>query len=522
MQSQGQRCSAIGTSLAHVTHVLKTVLALLCVGGAVGLVNGFQTAQRIVRSSDELQAAIDTARPGQTIWLSSGATYVGHFRLPPWRGGVDTRPIVIRTVGTDLAKPGERMTPQGAERLAKLRSPDDAPALATSPGTRFWRIELVELLANRTGDHNIITLGADGSGQRQVDNVPSDLVLDRLYIHGDPVFGQKRAIALNSARTTISNSYIADIKSVGMDSQAIAGWNGPGDYVIENNYLEAAGENVLFGGSDPAIQGLVPTSIVIRGNTISKPIAWRQSAIKWQVKNLLELKNARKVTIENNVFERNWAAAQSGYAILFTVRNQDGGCPWCAVEDVRFARNVVRDVAAGISILGQDDRLPSLTSRRLVISGNLFIGLDGRKWGGDGYLLQMLNSPREVVVDHNTVIQGDSSGIAKIDGPVFGFELTNNVTGHGAYGIIASSRAPGNDSIRSTLPGAVIVSNVIAGGNPDWYPPGNFFPSVAEFRRQFVDFDKGDFRLRPSSSWLRASTTGGPVGSDLVPERSTN
>ena len=30
------------------------------------------------------------------------------------------------------------------------------------------------------------------------------------------------------------------------------GWNGPGPFLIENNYLEAAGENIMFGGNDPS------------------------------------------------------------------------------------------------------------------------------------------------------------------------------------------------------------------------------------------------------------------------------
>ena len=44
------------------------------------------------------------------------------------------------------------------------------------------------------------------------------------------------------------------------------GWNGPGPFLIENNYLEAAGENVMFGGSDPSIANLVPSNITIRRN----------------------------------------------------------------------------------------------------------------------------------------------------------------------------------------------------------------------------------------------------------------
>src|SRR5205085_12055824 len=138
--------------------------------------------------------------------------------------------------------------------------------------------------------------------------------------------------------------YVADTKTLRQDSQAIGVWNGPGGYVIETNHLEAAGENVMFGGGDPAILQLTPTNIVVRGNTMSKPLAWRDPGVPaWQVKNIFELKNARGVLVERNVLEHSWQQAQNGYAVLFTVRNQDGGCPWCQVEDVRFRWNIVRD-----------------------------------------------------------------------------------------------------------------------------------------------------------------------------------
>jgi hypothetical protein len=104
------------------------------------------------------------------------------------------------------------------------------------------------------------------------------------------------------------------------------GSNGPGPYLIANNYLEASGENIMFGGADPYIANLVPSDITIRQNYISKPLSWRGQA--WIVKNLLELKNAQRVTIDGNLIENNWAAAQPGVAIVLTPRNQDGNSPW--------------------------------------------------------------------------------------------------------------------------------------------------------------------------------------------------
>jgi hypothetical protein len=468
-----------------------------------------------VAASGDLQQALNSARPGDTVFLAAGATYTGNFVLPARSSTRDTRPIVVRTAGDDAVAPGKRIGPDASPQLAKLQSPNNLPALATAPSARYWRIALLEFAANGGGEGDIIALGDGSTAQKTASLVPSDLVLDRVYIHGDPTAGQKRAVALNAARVTIANSYISDIKAVAQDSQAIAGWNGPGAYLIENNYLEAAGENILFGGADPSILELTPSDITIRNNLVSKPLAWRAAGSNWQIKNLLELKNARSVTIQDNVFERNWAQAQSGYAILLTVRNQDGGCPWCEVRDVVFERNTVRDIAAVFQILGTDYLQPSRQTVNVAVRENLIAGLDGSLWGGDGYLLQMTDMPRDVAFDHNTIIQGFSNGIAKVDGRVDGFVFTNNLTGHGQYGIIATARAPGNDSINSTLPGARIVNNVIAGANPSVYPPGNQFPSMDQFKQQFVNWAGNDFRLNLNSPWLKAASDGRPLGADL-------
>ena len=112
--------------------------------------------------------------------------------------------------------------------------------------------------------------------QRDVTQVPRDLTIDHCYIHGDPIFGQKRGIALNSGKTDIIDSYVSDIKAIGFETQAIAGWNGPGPYRILNNYLEGAGINFLIGGADPGIADLVTDTIEFKRNHLAKPTAWRQ------------------------------------------------------------------------------------------------------------------------------------------------------------------------------------------------------------------------------------------------------
>jgi hypothetical protein len=359
------------------------------------------------------------------------------------------------------------------------------------------------------GDGNLVELG-DG-GQTSLALVPHDLVLDRVYIHGDAARGIRRCVALNSASTVVSNSYISDCKAVGADAQAIAGWNGPGPFHILNNYLEGSTENILFGGGDPAIADLVPSDIVIRGNDLAKVPGWRNE--RWQVKNLLELKNAKNVVIDHNVLQYNWAAAQQGFAILFTVRNQDGRCTWCTVEQVTFVDNVLQHSAAGIQILGKDDQHPSQQAQKITIRNNVMSDINPQTWGGSGYAFLLVGGPRDVMIDHNTIIQSNASGVIQADGPpILNFTFTNNLAQAGAYGIIGTDHGPGNDTISTYFPASLIAGNVLAGADGSRFPSRNQYPSVGDFTKQFVSYDSGDYRLGPSSAWHRAGTDGTDIG----------
>src|SRR4029453_10049104 len=143
------------------------------------------------------------------------------------------------------------------------------------PGAHHWALRYLEFRANQNGVGDLIQIGDGSTAQNSLAMVPHHIVLNHVYVHGDRYVGQKRCIALNGASVTISDSYVADCKGTGQDTQAIGGWNGPGPYTIENNYLEAAGENVMFGGADPAIRDLVPDGITLRRNYFSRPMSWR-------------------------------------------------------------------------------------------------------------------------------------------------------------------------------------------------------------------------------------------------------
>jgi hypothetical protein len=464
-----------------------------------------------VNAGGDLQAALNKAQPGDTIVLQAGATFTGNFTLPA-KPAAATAYITITTSADPSLLPGAnlRIDPSYAPQLPKLKSPNTEHVVLTAPYAHHYRLQYLELLATAQGLGDIIDFGDGSSNQNTLAVVPHDLIADHLYIHGDPSYGQKRGIGLNSASTTISNSYISDIKASLQDSQAICGWNGPGPYTITNNYLQAAGENVMFGGSDPWIPDMVPSDITMTRNYVTKQLAWRGTA--WSVKNLLEFKNAQRVVVDGNVFEYNWLAAQTGYSILFTPRNQDGTATWTIVQDIQFTNNIVRHVASAINILGTDYIHPSLLTNRITIRNNVFEDVSAARYGGDGRLM-LLSGGDNITVDHNTVLNDGSSDMF-VAGATSAFTFTNNVMQNNAWAIMGDGASPGNGAITKFLPRSLFQDNVIAGAPASTYPTGNFYPSLLS-AVGFIDLVNGNYRLSSSSSYNNAGTDGKDIGADI-------
>ena len=189
-----------------------------------------EAATIFVAAGGNLQQALNDARPGDTILLQENAEFVGNFVLPAKTGDAW---IILRSAAPDTALPGSgvRIRPSHAPLLARLRSPNSSAALRTAPGAHHWDIRYIEFPANQGGLGDIVQLGDGSSAQNSLAQVPHHIVLDHVYVHGDPLFGQKRGIALNAANVTISDSHISDCKGVGQDTQAIGGWNGPGPFL---------------------------------------------------------------------------------------------------------------------------------------------------------------------------------------------------------------------------------------------------------------------------------------------------
>jgi hypothetical protein len=503
-------------------NISKALALGVCLMGLCAAARTTIAGTLIVNAGDDLQAAIDAAQPGDTILLQPGATFTGDFVLPA-KGGSSY--ITIRSAADDslLPGPGARMTPAFAGQLPKIRA-DRGPALATATGATYWRLQFLELLpVPGSLTANLLELGNTGGAQFAMSMVAAHLVVDRCYIHGDAVQGHRRGIALNSADTQVVNSYFSDFKGVHQDTQAIAGWNGPGPFLIENNYIEAAAENIMFGGGDPSIHGLVPGDITIRRNLITKPPEWRSQS--WTVKNLIELKNAERVLIDGNVIENSWAAGQSGAAVMMTPRNQEGTAPWSAVRHIVVQNNIIRHVGYGFNIAGYDDNNISQQTEDIVIRNNLLYDVSTAYGGSDNpapAVFAVIGSGSQTVrLDHNTVDNDGGSTIVLYGGYsptgplMWGLAFTNNLLRHNTYGLFGDATSSGMVALAAYAPDAFVVRNTFADGPQARYPGGNDFPSLSEWLQDFVDVGGQDYRLRSSSTSKGSGTDGKDLGVDF-------
>jgi hypothetical protein len=450
-----------------------------------------------VNAGGDLQQALNAARPGDTVELQAGATFPGSFTLPVNTG---TGYVTVQTSAVSKLPVNARVKPSSASNMAALVAPDGGAALIAATGAHHFRFIGLEIRpAAGTYSFGLVLVGL--GSETTVAELPHDLEFDRMYIHGDPEAGTKRGIALNGAAVTVRNSYISDIKSNWQEAQALCGWNGPGPFTIINNYLEGSGENVMFGGAWPAIPGLVPSDILVRGNYLFKPTSWRAV---WGVKNLFELKNARNVVLDGNILENCWPGWQSGLAILFN-GGVDG--PQSIIENVQVTNNLIRNASLAFSI-GSDNVYNQTTPpRQMTFRNNLMTGLAGSTF-------MLLGRLSGVTIEHNTAISENTSYSGEESAVFANATFRSNIFIKGAYGFIGNGTPDGLETLNRYFPGFIFSDNAMVGSSPAVYPQMNFFPaSVAEFG--FANTAANNYRLSPAASVLFRGSDGKDVGVNM-------
>jgi len=523
----------------------------------------------VVHVGEKLQLAIDSASCGDTIELQAGVVFVGRFHFPQ-KACDDSHWIIVRTGAPDSALPPEstRLKPcfagvpslpgrpdfhcsmsQNVLARIELQDKEGVGPLVFQPGANHYRF--IGLEVARGGDQMVSALAISPQGG-PVDHV----VFDRVWMHGEAQVETTRAINLTGmTHIAVVDSFFTEFHCVAVtgsctDSQVLAtgGGNSPtGPFKIVNNFLEAAGENIIFGGA-PAT--MTPADIEIRGNYLFKPMIWKPgepgfvagaSGRPFIVKNLFELKNAQRVLFEGNVLENCWGGfSQNGYAILISPKNQENHCPLCRVTDVTIRYNRISNVGSVFEIVNvrSDAGGEATAGERYSIHDVLVENVRGKQYAGAGLFAQlMVAAPplQNVQIEHVTAFVPHAVFGITNRGRFANFTIENNILSTGEDDVESEGGGPTNCAYQPQQqgPGNVIKNCFVNSsfthnlmiGDGGW-PSGN--PSVKDMRaagiRQLTEpggkpyelcKEKSGDECNKVSPALGAGTDGKDLGADL-------
>jgi hypothetical protein len=315
---------------------------------------------------------------------------------------------------------------------------------------------------------------------------------ERLVLLGSPD-GQHRGIAMNDPDVKVLRCHIANIWSPDQDTQAVCSWSGGRNCLVEDNYLEASGENIIFGGSDSVSEDKIPQDILCLNNDLYKPFEWKALA---SCKNLYELKNGKRITLRGGTMEYSFVDSQTGYAMQLTVRASVNTNPWSTIEDCTIEDVTIRHMCSGANFLGIDTtpERPSKQMTRMTLRRITFEDINPQVWGaGQGRQLQMLAGSEGTVIEDCTFhcangALGNSGPMYfdSYDKPHTNFRFTGNRVYEGTYGVFGAKIVSGATHPIRTLehycPGYIWENNTVIRTVPTktyQYPPGTTIEAEA-------------------------------------------
>ena len=491
-------------------------------------------------NATDFQNAINAAGPGDTIVLPV-ATYSGNFTIPA-TSCTGTGWVVVESANlSSLPASGNRVTPaEAASFMPVISTPNSTAAIQFAASSCRWRFIGVEVTTSDSKSGDIVYwLVGGGSGLTSLAQLPANIIIDRSYIYGGSGAGVTTAAITEGIRADMAgfglvDSYCDQIVASGNDAQCVLSTNGSGPFLIQNNFLQSTGENIMLGGSDPSITNLVPSDATIIGNLIQKNVAAWRGAIS-DVKNLFECKNGQRVLIDGNVLQYTWNAGQHEALIIRSVPNSTS-VPWTVCADFTITHNLIQHVPEVLvldpitSSYGPTSAQPT---QRILMQNNVSSDVNTVSWGGPGYVYQLgglgngTDGPimHDVIIDHNTsfVNVTDYTAFVELDcacntgDTVENFQLTNNVTDYGLTGIQGQGVASGTAALSAYASGYIYNDNVFATAPTGTYPSGTLWAgSLAGLG--FASYSgtdpnlSGNFQLTNAKAFNAAGTDGKSVG----------
>jgi hypothetical protein len=398
------------------------------------------------RGSADLQNALNSAHPGDTIVLDAGSVYTGNFTLPAKANPIGQWIYIQSSALSRLPAPGVRIGPSNTPNMAKIVTPNGSPALNPLPGANHYRLVGLEVTTasnqgcqpHYTPPINCFTyvlFGQPDGGLGHPTQLPDSITFDRVYMHGSNTYDVREGIQGNVTNLAVIDSYISDIHQSTADSQAIIPYFTPGPIKIVNNFLSATTEDVMIGGAGGADNPYIPSDIEIRRNHFFKPLAWDSCGAggtlgsgglqpngvpcppglghQWVEKNNLEFKSGQRVLVKGNVMENTWVSGQVGYSVLLTVRTTGDAARVSVVDDITIESNILMNVYNGFNTLEHNDGCvaPACTTpgetKRIKMDNNLVLLAPANNPHGTGF--QVAFDLTDVVFQHNTVLKMDGS-----------------------------------------------------------------------------------------------------------------
>jgi Putative Ig domain len=524
-----------------------------------------------VNAGGDLQTALNNAHCGDTVELQAGAVFTGMFTLPA-KSCDNAHWVIVRTSAPDSALPAEgtRMNPCYAG-VASL--PGRPQYTCANPQNVMARIEYPNFangpITLRNGANHYRLIGLEITKTAGVQSAPrlvtvetggvaDHIIVDRSWLHGtahDETHLGVSLVGMNYA--AVVDSYFSDFHCTAgtgtcTDAHAVAGGMGDhqdGPFKIENNFLEASGEAVMFGGGEGTF---TPADIEVRRNHFFKPWLWMPGNPNFVgaadghpfiVKNHLELKNATRVLIEANLMENNWGGfTQSGFAMLLTPKNPVTRtgllvCPLCQVTDITIRYNHIAHAGAGIQLAtavsgSGGNGGAALAGARWSIHDLVIEDISRVNYVGSGTLFSLLNawpanSLNTVTINHVTGFPSPDShvlamGNSMTNPAMFGLVFTNNLVTTGAYPVwntgaqesCAASDKP-LTSVSTCFTTYTFANNALIASPkafpPSSWPTGNFFPADSNAAGM-----GSNYALQTNSPYKNAGTDGRDLGADIA------
>jgi hypothetical protein len=450
-------------------------------------------ASHPVAPGDDLQAVIDSAERGDEIVLQAGAEYPGPLRLPykPGSGA-----IVIRSSALGQLSEGRRVALEDAPRLATILASESEPAIEALERAEGYRLAGLDLRP-ASGNAADVLLVVGSSASTLPEALPTEIVIDRSLVRGDPELGARTGIQLASRAAAIVDSMITDVKTTSGESQGLAIRSAVGPILVYNTAIEAAWQNIAIGEYSPGSAELFPSDIAICKSLLEKPASWQTEA--WTIKALIEIRRGRRVLLSDTELLRSWEATHQGYGITVA---DEGGAGGLFTEDIAVVNVRIRQVHTAFHVTTSDASI-----RRVLVENSELTQVGNR-------LIQVFGGGVQDLRFIHVTGQAPHSMLMADGAPSSGLMLRDGLFYAGTYGIFGSGMGSGTSALDAYFPGWIVAGNVLIGANASSYPPNNFFPP-SFFEAGVVDADAGNFRLSPDSPFAGKATDGKDPGADI-------